>query len=78
VEEGGHFVEEKALAGAIGLYPFTVKDELGDGALTGVSDDLGCGAWGGFDVDLGVGDGMVSEETLGLAAVATPCGGVNE
>ena len=69
---------EEAAAGAIGLNPPAVEDELRDGALTGVSDDLGCGAWGGFDVDLGVGDGMVSEETLGLAAVATPCGGVNE
>ena len=78
MEEGGHFVVEEAVAGAIGLNPFAVEDELGDGALAGVGDDLGGGAGGGLDVDLGVGDGVGGEETLGLAAVAAPGGGVDE
>jgi len=32
----------------------------------------GGGAGGGCDVDVGVGDGVVGEETLGLATVAAP------
>ena len=77
-EEGGHFVVEEAAAGLIGLDPFSVEDELGDGALAGVGDDVVGGAGDGFDVDLVEGDGVGGEEAFGLAAVAAPGGGVEE
>jgi hypothetical protein len=46
-EEGGHFVVEEALAGFVGLDPFSVEDELGDGALADVGDDWSAapGGW---------------------------------
>ena len=77
-EEGGHFVVEEAATGTVGLNPTAVEDELGDGALAGVGEDFGCRAGGGLDVDVGVGDGVGGEETLGLATVAAPGGGVDE
>jgi hypothetical protein len=77
-EEGGHFVVEEALAGAIRLDPFSVKDELRDGALAYVAENLVGGAGSGFDVDLFVGDGVLGEEALGFAAVAAPGRGVYE
>ena len=69
---------EEASAGAVGLDPFAVEDELRDGALADVGDDLVGGAGGGLDVDLFVGDGVRGEEALGLAAVAAPGGGVED
>ena len=69
---------QEALAGSIGLNPLSVEDELWDGALAGVRDDfVGCSG-GGLDVDLGIGNGMGGEETFGLAAIATPWGGVDD
>jgi len=69
---------QEALAWSIGLNPLSVEDELRDGALAGVRDDfVGCSG-GGLDVDLGIGDRVVSEETLGLATVSTPGGGVDD
>jgi hypothetical protein len=38
-EEFGHLIEEEALAGFVGLYPFAVDDELGDSTLAYVGDD---------------------------------------
>ena len=78
VEELGHFVVEKALSRLVGLNPFAVEDELGDGALAGVGDNFFGGAGGALDVDLGVRDGMRFEEALGGAAIAAPVGGINE
>src|ERR1700730_6359105 len=73
-EEFGHLVVEEALAGFVGLDPFAVEDELGDGSLAGIGDDeVGC-ARGGFDIDLFVGDVVGGEEALGFAAVAAPGG----
>ena len=65
---------EEALAGFVGLDPFAVEDELGDGALAYVGDDEVGGAGGVLDVDLGVGDVVGGEEALGFAAVAAPGG----
>ncbi len=73
-EEFFHLFVEEAFAGFVGLDPFAVEDELGDGTLAGVGDDeVGC-ARGGLDVDFFVGDVVGGEETLGLAAVAAPGG----
>lgn len=69
---------KEAEAGAIWLNPLTVQDELGNGALPGLCDDfIGC-TGDGINVDFGVGNCVVGEETLGLAAIATPGGGVDE
>ena len=71
-EEFGHLVVEEAEAGLVGLDPFAVEDELGDGSLAYVGDDfVGC-TGGVFDVDLGEGDVVGGEEALGFAAVAAP------
>lgn len=70
-------VEEQATAGGVGLEPYTVDDELGDGALAGVADDFGGGGGIGVDVDFGVEDTVGIEELLGGAAVAAPPGGIN-
>src|SRR5579859_3604895 len=77
-EEGSHLFVEEAAAGTVGLDPFSVEDELGDGAFAYVGDDLLGGAGDGFDIDFFEGDGMLIEETLGGAAVAAPVGRVNE
>ena len=73
-EEFGHLFVEEALAGFVGLDPFAVEDELGDGSLAGVGDDEVGGAGGGFDVDFAEGDVVGGEETLGFAAVPAPEG----
>ena len=77
-KEGRHFVVEEAMAGTVGLDPFSVDDELRDGTLANVGDDLFGGAGRALDVDLCVSDGVPGEEALGLAAVAAPGCGVNE
>jgi hypothetical protein len=77
-EELGHLVVQKAFAGPIRLDPLSIQDELRNRALAGVGNDLGCSAWGGFDVDFGVGDGVQAEETLCLAAIAAPVGGIDK
>jgi len=65
---------EEALAWTVGLNPFAVDDELGDGTLAYVlEDEVGC-ARGLLDVDLFVGDVVLVEEALGFAAVAAPGG----
>ena len=46
-EELGHLVVEEAVAGAVGLDPFAVDDELRDGALAYVGEDEVGGAGGG-------------------------------
>ena len=63
---------EKTPSGAVGLDPFAVDDELGDGALAYVGEDQVGGAGSGLDVDLLVGDVVRGEETLRFAAVAAP------
>ena len=65
---------EKAAAGFVGLDPFAVEDELGNGALAGVGDDEVGGAGSGLDVDLFVGDVVGGEEAFCLATVAAPGG----
>lgn len=69
-----HFLIEKTFSRAVGLEPFAVDDELGDGALAGAADDFLGGAGSGFDVDLLISDLMLVEEALGDAAVGTPEG----
>ena len=69
---------QEAFPGSIGLDPFSIQNELWDRALAGVGNDLRCSAWGGFDVDFGVGDGVLAEETLCLAAITAPVGGIDK
>ena len=77
-EEFAHFFVEESVAGAVGLDPGAVDNELWDGALAGVADDFGGGARDGLDIDLLVGDLVLIEEALGDAAVGTPGGCVYE
>src|SRR5580658_7780138 len=73
-----HFGVEEAAAGAVGLNPFAVDDELRDGALADVGEDFFGGAGGLLDVDLGVGNAVGFEKAFGLATVTAPGGGVNK
>src|SRR5579871_714872 len=71
-EAAGELVDEQAAAGTVGLEPFAVDDELGDGALADVAQDFGFGGGIGVNIDLDVGDAVGLEELLGGAAVAAP------
>ena len=73
-EKRRHFFVEEAAAGAVGLNPLAVEDELGDCFLAYVFQNLICGAGGLLNIDLFVGNVVLGEEALGLAAVATPGG----
>jgi hypothetical protein len=75
-EECGHFFVEESAAGFVGLDPFSVDDELWDGALADVGLDGVGGTGDGLDVDLVVGEIVLLEEAFSLAAVAAPAGGV--
>jgi hypothetical protein len=69
-----HFLVKKALARAVGLYPFAIDDELWDCAFSGALDHLFGGAGSGFDVDFRERQVVALEETLGLPAVGAPEG----
>lgn len=73
-----HFFVEEATTGAVGLDPFAVDDELGDGALADVVKDLVGGTGNVFYVDFCVGDTVMFKKALGFAAIAAPAGGVYE
>src|SRR5208282_1666433 len=73
----GHLVVEETLAGAVGLDPFAVDDELGDGTLAGALHDFVDGAGSGLDVDGFVGDVVFVEKALGFTAVGARGGGID-
>src|ERR1700677_615191 len=77
-EELTHLLVQEALAGTVGLNPFTIDYELRDGSLADVPDQLFCGPGGGLDIDLAIGDLVFVEKSFGLAAVAAPCSGINQ
>ena len=70
-------VEEQAAAGHVGLKPFAVDDELGDGALADAADKFGGSGGIGVDVNFAVWNTVGIEKLLGGAAVAAPFGGVD-
>jgi hypothetical protein len=76
-EELGHLVVQEASAGTVGLDPFAVDDELGDGPFAYVGEYFVGGAGGVLDIDLFEGDVVLGEEALGFAAVAAPGGRVH-
>lgn len=67
-----HFGVEEAATGAVGLDPFTVDDELRNGAFANVSDHLFGSAGRSLDVDFGVEDAVGFEKAFGLATVTAP------
>jgi len=72
-----HFFVEKTLARTVRLHPFSVDDELRDGAFSGSLHDFVGRAGRGFDVDLLERNLVLLEKALGLAAVGTPGCGVD-
>jgi hypothetical protein len=76
-EEFGHFFVQEAFAGAVGLDPIAVDDELRDGPPAGVGNDFGGGAWIFLDVNFFEWNMVEFEESLGLAAVGAPESGIN-
>ncbi len=73
----GHFFVEKASAGAVGLNPFAVDNELRDGALAGVLYDFIHSARRRLDVYFGIRNIVLGQEALGFAAVWAPLCGVD-
>jgi len=67
---------EETSARAIGLDPFSVDNELGNGAFAYVAQDFFDRSGGRLDVDFSERDVVLLEEALGFAAVAAPGGGV--
>lgn len=67
-----HGLVEEALAGAVGLDPLAVDDELWDRAFAGTFHDFFESAGGGLNVDFFVGNVVLGEEALGLAAIGAP------
>ncbi len=65
------------MAGAIGLHPFAVDDELRDGALAGAFHHFLGRAGSRFDIDFFELDVVLGQEALGFAAVGTPEGGID-
>jgi len=77
-EELAHLFVQEALAWTIGLNPFAIDYELRDGTLAHVPDKLFRGPGAGLDVDLGIGDLVFVEESLSLATIAAPRGGIDQ
>jgi hypothetical protein len=50
-----HFLVEETFSGAVGLEPFAVDYQLGNGALSGAADDFLSGAGRGVEVALVLG-----------------------
>jgi hypothetical protein len=71
-EPFGHFGVEEAAAGAVGLDPLAINDELRDGAFADVSEDFFGGAGGCLDVDFGERNAVGIEEAFGLSAITAP------
>src|SRR5580704_7947648 len=73
----GHFFVEEAFALAVGLDPFAVDHELGNGTLAGSLDHFVGGSGRVFNVDILERDVVLFQELLGFAAVRAPEGGID-
>jgi hypothetical protein len=69
---GSHLRVEEAAAGAVGLNPLAINNELRNSAFADVGEDFFSGAGGLLDVDFGVGNLVGIKEALGLTTVTTP------
>lgn len=77
-EPFGHFLVEESAARAVGLYPFSIDDELGYGALADMMENFLRRTGRYFNIDLCVGDTVLIEKTFCLAAIAAPGGRVEK
>ena len=73
-----HFVVEKSLAGAVGLYPFSIDDKLRNRALARAPHHFLRGTGGSLDIDLFEWNFVLGEKALGLATVRAPKCGINK
>ena len=69
---------KEALARAVGLDPFAVEYELGDGSLAHIPDNLIRGARAGLDINFGKGNLVLLQEAFGFAAIAAPGSGIHQ
>jgi hypothetical protein len=72
-----HFFVEKSFARTIRLHPLAVDHKLRDGTLAGALDDFVDRTGRAFDIDFLKSNVVLGEKALRLAAVGTPCGGIN-
>jgi hypothetical protein len=73
----GHLLEEKALAGTVGLDPLSVNHKLGNGPFAGVFDDFRGSAGIGFNINVSKRDVVLLQKALGDAALGTPKSGID-
>ena len=71
-ETGRHFFVQESFAGAIGLDPFAVDNELGNSTLASPLYDFGGGSGSGGDVHFFIRNVVLRQKALGFAAVGTP------
>jgi hypothetical protein len=76
-EEFGHFFVQEPFAGAVGLDPIAVDDELRDGPPAGVGEDFRGGTGIFLDVNFFEWNMVALKESLGFAAVGAPESGIN-
>src|ERR1035438_7657181 len=73
-----HLVVKKAFPRHIGLHPFAIDHELGNSTLASALDDLFQSARRALHVNLFIGDIVLGQKALGLAAIGTPGGRVDD
>jgi hypothetical protein len=73
----GHFFVEETLAGAVGLNPLAVDDELWDGPFAGVLDYFVDRAGRRLNIDFGIGNIVLCQKALSFTAIGAPLGRVD-
>ena len=67
-----HFVVQKTLARAVGLYPFTIDYKLRNGPFAGPAYNLFRGSRRGLNINFPVRNAVLLEKALGHPAVRAP------
>jgi hypothetical protein len=77
-EKIGHLLVKKAVACAVRLDPFAVKDELGNGPFAYMLDDFLSRPRGSLNINFRVSDLVLFKEPFGLAAIPAPRSGIHQ
>jgi hypothetical protein len=77
-KQPAHLFVQKTMAGHVRLNPFSVDDELGNSAFSGLTNYFFSGAGGSFDIHFFIRDAVLIEEALCVTAIVAPRRGVDE
>ena len=72
-----HFFVKKAFPYAVGLYPFSIDDELGDGTFAGLFDYFFGGTGSAFDIDVSKRKIVLPQKAFRDAAIRAPRGRID-